>query len=77
MKNFYDDDGYITLSPKEIKVLKYVIEGLDNVEIAKLMQVSIHTVKAHVSVIIKKFNAKNRTQAACRAIKYGFWEKLN
>lgn len=77
MKQFYEDDGCITLSPKEIKVLKYVIEGLDNVEIAKLMQVSIHTVKAHVSVIIKKFNAKNRTQAACRAIQYGFLEKLN
>lgn len=77
MQNFYKNDEYDSLTPKEIKVLKYLIEGLDNDDIAKLMRLSIYTVKAHVSVIIKKFNAKNRTQAACRAILTGYIEKLN
>lgn len=77
MKKVYINNTNTYLSPKEINVLKYIIEGFDNIEIAKIMGVSVHTIKAHVSVIIRKFEAKNRTHAACIAIQSGFIKKLN
>ena len=61
----------MNLSQKEIKILKLLILGLENTEIAEQMGITVHTVKVHITSILKKFNAKNRTQAACLAIKKG------
>jgi len=49
------------LTPREYDVLDLMKHGYDNNEIAKIVFVSKHTVKAHVTSIIRKFNAKNRT----------------
>ncbi len=59
------------LTEREVLILGYMSEGYDNKEIAEKIYVSIHTVKAHVSAIIKKMQAKNRTHAACKAIRIG------
>lgn len=59
------------LTEREIMILSLMTEGFDNREIANKIYVSIHTVKAHVSSIIKKLNAKNRTHAACKAVRIG------
>ncbi len=59
------------LTEREYLILQQITEGYDNKEIAEKIYVSIHTVKAHVSSIIKKLNAKNRTDAACIAIREG------
>ncbi len=59
------------LTEREVMILGYMSEGYDNREIAQKIYVSIHTVKAHVSAIIKKLHAKNRTHAACKAIRIG------
>ena len=59
------------LSQQEYRILKHLINGLGNKEIAEEMKITIHTVKVHISSIIKKFQAKNRTHAACLAIKKG------
>lgn len=52
------------LTPRELTVLKMLAEGVGNSEIGKSIHVSIHTVKVHISSIIRKLNAKNRTNAA-------------
>ncbi len=57
------------LTPKELEILKLVIEGYGNYEISKTIFLSTHTVKAHISAIIKKLNAKNRTNAATIALR--------
>lgn len=68
--NLFDtDDGELT--QRERKILEFMTYGYDNSEIAEHIYVSIHTVKAHVSTIIKKLNAKNRTDAACKAVRIG------
>ncbi len=61
-----------TLTPREIEVLKCVIEGMNNTEIAQKLIISRHTAKSHVCAILKKLNATNKIQAAVEACKEGF-----
>lgn len=51
------------LTEREMEVLKYLTKGFDNEEIAKFLFISKHTVKAHMSAIIRKLKAKNRVNA--------------
>ncbi len=48
------------LTKKEFKVFTYLLEGKKNKEIAELMFVTQHTIKAHVSAILKKLKVKRR-----------------
>jgi two-component system, NarL family, nitrate/nitrite response regulator NarL len=52
-----------SLTPRQIDVLKLLAEGLSNKIIARRLQLSEKTVKAHVGAIFKVFNVLNRTQA--------------
>lgn len=53
----------VPLKPIERKVLVHLCEGLQNKEIARLLELSEVSVKAHVKSICGKLGAKNRTQA--------------
>jgi LuxR family maltose regulon positive regulatory protein len=55
------------LSYREIEVLRYLAAGKSNQEIAAGLVLSLNTVKKHVSTIMAKLNAKNRTQAVLLA----------
>lgn len=57
------------LSLKELEVLKYLVLGLINRQIAQKMSIKTCTVKAHISSIMKKLQVSNRTQAVYSAIK--------
>lgn len=61
------------LTPRELEVLRYVIRGLTNKEIAREMHYSVGTVKNVVQRIIEKLEASDRTQAAVYAVRAGFW----
>lgn len=52
------------LTNRENEVLTLLSKGFTNIEIAKELNISIHTAKAHVSSILKKMNVKNRLLAA-------------
>lgn len=52
------------LSEREMEICKYIAEGKKNVEIAKILYLSEHTIKSHVSDIIANLGAANRTQVA-------------
>jgi DNA-binding NarL/FixJ family response regulator len=62
-------DG-INLTDRETQVLKLIVDGLSNAEIAEKICVSIHTAKAHVCNILQKLSVEDRTQAAIKALKY-------
>jgi len=59
------------LTKTEQKVVKLIAEGKDNREIAKTLNVNVRTIANHVSNILLKMNAKNRTEAAAIARKDG------
>ena len=57
------------LTSREIEVLRYLIEGKNNTQIATILFVSINTIKAHVSSIMTKFGVKSRVEVAVKAIR--------
>jgi DNA-binding NarL/FixJ family response regulator len=58
------------LSPRELEVLALVTKGATNAEIAKALMLSLSTVGFHISNIIGKLGASNRTQAVSIARRY-------
>ncbi len=57
----------VTLSPRETEVLELVAAGLLNKEIAVELGISERTVKFHVSGLMNKLGAGNRTEAVAIA----------
>ena len=55
------------LTPREQEVLKLVIEGKSNREIAETLVLTLATVKTYISRIYKKLNVRSRVQAIVRA----------
>ena len=59
------------LTQREYEVLKLIVDGKSNNEIAQTLTISSHTAKAHVCNIIQKLLVDDRTQAAVKALKEG------
>jgi DNA-binding NarL/FixJ family response regulator len=55
------------LTARQMRVLELLAQGLSNKQIARELDISEITVKAHVSLILKKLGVSNRTQAAIEA----------
>jgi DNA-binding NarL/FixJ family response regulator len=50
------------LTPKEKEVIRYVIDGYSNKEIADKMNISPRTIETHRANVLSKFNLKNTTE---------------
>ena len=66
---------------KEIEVLRFVCDGLEYSEIAERMNISVRTVKYHVSNILSKTGYANKTRLAIAVTNKNFiipssWEKI-
>ena len=59
------------LSPREIDVLKLMIDALSNKQIARRLNVSEATVKTHVSTLIAKLGVHDRVGAVVKALRHG------
>jgi DNA-binding NarL/FixJ family response regulator len=55
------------LSPRELEVLRFLAEGCSNKEIGARLKISEGTVKNHMTNVLGKLGALDRTQAALRA----------
>ena len=60
-----------SLTSRELEVLRMVVKGLSNKEIAAALNIAEVTVKLHVSHVLEKLNVKDRTHAATEALKRG------
>lgn len=66
-----EDEPMERLTDREEEVLKLLAGGLANKEIAQQLSLSEGTVKNHISAILTKLHANDRTQAVLTALKRG------
>jgi len=59
------------LSAREQEVLRLLVDGKANKEIASLLGITEATVKCHVSTILMRLNVSDRTQAVVTALQRG------
>ena len=69
VKNFLHDSGVISktgkingITHREKEIVEFVCQGLTNKEIAVRLNLSEHTVKAHLNRIFRKFNTPSRSK---------------
>lgn len=60
------------LSPREAEVLRLIVRGYSNRDIARELFISESTVKSHTSAIYRKLGAEDRAGAILAAIKRGW-----
>ena len=59
------------LSPRELEVLRHLVNGLSNKEISRALALGEESVKTHLSGIFLKLGVADRTQAAIEAVRHG------
>ena len=60
-----------SLSPMELEVLTLVADGKPNKQIGHSLNISEQTIKNHLTSILRKLNANDRTHAVVLAMRYG------
>ncbi len=62
-----DEQAWIaSLTPRELQIMEQLAEGKSNRVISELLHISEGTVKVHVKNLLRKANAKSRTEMAVR-----------
>jgi predicted ATPase/DNA-binding CsgD family transcriptional regulator len=59
------------LTPRELEVLKHIVNGQPDREIADLLCISPRTVQSHVANVFAKLNANTRAEAVAIAVRNG------
>ncbi len=67
---------FAPLTNREVEILDCIARGNSNKEIARNLSISDQTVKNHITSILKKLNANDRTQAVIMALRHG-WIKMS
>jgi two-component system, NarL family, response regulator LiaR len=74
-ESFYSQDSLSAqypfhLSNREQEVLKLLVEGRSNPEMAALLNLSVSTIKTYVRSLMNKFAVEHRTQIVVFAIRH-------
>jgi DNA-binding NarL/FixJ family response regulator len=69
----FEEERFLSpLSPREMEILKLVVRGMSNKEIAYDLGISHQTVKNHITAILSKLGVADRTQATVYALRRGW-----
>jgi DNA-binding CsgD family transcriptional regulator len=61
----------VHLSAREKQVVGLLVEGASNKLIARKLDISVHTAKFHVTAVLEKLSARNRSDAVAIALREG------
>lgn len=61
------------LTPRQLDVLRLIVSGSNNKEIARDLNLSVATVKAHLGAVFRTLDVTNRMQAMVKAKRLGFF----
>ncbi len=67
-----DNQGHNTLTPREMQVLKGVVDGKTNQEIGVMLSISEKTVEKHLDSVYTKLKVASRVEAAVMAVREGW-----
>lgn len=70
--NEFSSGDFFALSTRELQVVRLLIKGYGNKEIALELGLSIDTIKTHMKSIFLKLQVKGRTQAAVKLLESGY-----
>ena len=68
-KMLHDDPPVPKLTPRQREILGYMVRGLTNRDIAKILSIREDTVEEHINILLSKINATNRTEAVSIALR--------
>ncbi|KON89627.1 LuxR family transcriptional regulator [Sporosarcina globispora] len=74
-KNSTERQPFEELTKREMEVLREIVKGKSNKEIASSLYITEKTVKTHVSNLLSKLELADRTQAALYAVRHGISEE--
>lgn len=74
-ENLVSKEPIETLSEREADVLRMLVKGMTNKDIAQSLILSVRTVEAHLRSIYGKLGAHSRTEAALWAVRSGHFEE--
>lgn len=60
-------EGYVPLTARQLEVLRLLCEGLPTAQIARRLDVTVATVRNHVSAILARLGAHSRIEAVAHA----------
>ncbi len=66
-----DSDRKLSFSPREVDIIKLLAAGASTTEAAVQLYLSEYTVRDYISTIMRRLDAKNRTEVAVKAIRMG------
>ena len=70
----YSLDSSEQLSERELEIVRLMAGGATNQEIAEQLVITVGTVKSHINHILRKLDARNRTEAVARVRGLGLLE---
>ena len=65
-------EAKVRFTEREVEVLRLLVAGLGNRELAEELKIDASTVKAHLARLMRKVGAKNRVELTMRALKLDF-----
>ena len=66
-----EESSVLSLTTRELEILRLVAQGLADKEVAATLQLSEHTVHRHIANVLNKLDVPSRTAAVAQAVHHG------